>query len=205
MTETRIVELCLAENVAEAHAMLARLAEAGVSASIVGEFIGNAAGIPDLGEQVAPRVWVKAEDLGRSRDVLEQWVCKREHQACDDAPGDEGDAPEEPSAGPSCNMTRRLIQIGCWLGCGVACTGCSVGFVLMLYLSLHAAASGNHVREVVESAFIAVVCGASAVLTGLALKKNLSNLREWERRTEDKNRGDARWRTHRSPQQPNRP
>ena len=36
---------------------------------------------------------VKAEeDLRTLADVLEQWVCKREHQACDDAPGDEGDA-----------------------------------------------------------------------------------------------------------------
>ena len=41
----------------------------------------------------------------------------------------------------------------------------------MLCLSLHAAAGGSHVRDGVESAFVAVVCGASAVLTGLANKK----------------------------------
>ena len=80
-----------------------------------------------------------------------------------------------------------------------------VGFVLMLYLSLHAAASGNHVREVVESAFIAVVCGVRVLTGNPALKRTLSNLRNGNEETEEQEPRDARWRTHRSPQQPNRP
>ena len=179
MTETRIVELCSAANVAEAHALCASLEDAGVRASIVGEFVGNAAGIGHMGAPVAPRVWVRDGDLERAREVLDERVRQRQQQASEDEPGDGGDAGEEPSEEPSCNVTRRLIRIGCWLGCGSACAVSSTGFVLMFCVSLHAAGNGNQSRELVESLFLSVICGALAVLTGLALKKSISSLRAW--------------------------
>jgi hypothetical protein len=147
------------------------LADAGIRASVVGESVGNGAGIGFIGQQVAPRVWVREDDLQRARHVLERWVRECQQPVGGDVPGDEDDTTEEPSDKPSCGLTTRLIRIGRWFIGGFLCVGSSTGFVLFLYLTLRAAREGNQVRELLESAFCAAMCGALAVLAWFLLKK----------------------------------
>jgi hypothetical protein len=65
----RIVELCSAANIAEAHVPCAALEAAGIRAQVVGEMLGNAAGWLPVGETIAPRIWVRQVDLQRAGEV----------------------------------------------------------------------------------------------------------------------------------------
>ncbi|MDZ7620782.1 MAG: DUF2007 domain-containing protein [Patescibacteria group bacterium] len=69
----RIVELCSTANAFEAHALQSMLEEAGIRSCVVGELLGSGACGLSLGEIVAPRVWVRANDAIRAREAADAW------------------------------------------------------------------------------------------------------------------------------------
>jgi hypothetical protein len=85
----RIVEFCSAANAVEAYIIRALLEEAGIQARVVGDLLGNAAGMLPLGETLAPRIWVRECDAAYAREIIES----QPGQECSDCV--EGDQPSE--------------------------------------------------------------------------------------------------------------
>lgn len=113
--DERIVELCSAANSVEAAAICAALEDEDVPARIVGDVLGNAAGMLPLGQATAPRVWVRQSDLDRAREVLAARLMERDLQADDESGDDEppewdASAEPEPEALPSDVRFRFLSQ-----------------------------------------------------------------------------------------------
>jgi hypothetical protein len=170
---TRIVELCSVANAVEAHSICAILVQAGVHATVVGEFVGNAAGIGHIGGPAAPRIWVKDDDLERARGILDQWLQQRPQQGFEDSPDDGYDSTDAPPGQTSCSLTGLLIRIGCWtIGAFVILSSLAM-FALMLYEFLRALLLCNSTGDLAEFGLMAFFCVALAVLTGLLLKKRL--------------------------------
>ncbi len=66
----RIVELCSAADIAEAHGLCDLLEEEGIPARVVGEYLAGAAGSLPLGDSTSPRIWVREADLARASEFL---------------------------------------------------------------------------------------------------------------------------------------
>lgn len=111
----RIVELCSAADIFEAHALCAVLEQEEISARIVGDVLGNAAGGLPLGETIAPRVWVRQSDAARAREVIDRWLDDQETNPVewprsDTQPEWEETAEPEEDALPSDERFRFLSQ-----------------------------------------------------------------------------------------------
>jgi hypothetical protein len=149
------------------------LAREGVRADVVGEFIGNAAGLGNIGEWVAPRVWVRGEDLERARAILARWARRGPGEAAGHALGDEGWTPEEPPGEPRCDATGALLRVGFW---SLGVFGIAVAlamFAVMLREFVRALWRRGPAVGAIESALGALLCGALTVLTALVLRKRL--------------------------------
>lgn len=68
----KVVELCSASNIVEAHSFCNLLEQEGIPARIVGDVLGNVAGGVPLGEPSTPRIWVRERDQRRARELLDQ-------------------------------------------------------------------------------------------------------------------------------------
>ena len=68
----RIVELCSAANIFEAYAMRNLLDAAGIRCRVVGELLANAAGDLPLGQTIAPRIWVREQDVASAREIIDE-------------------------------------------------------------------------------------------------------------------------------------
>jgi hypothetical protein len=115
----RIVELCSAANMVEANCLCDRLAEAGIEARVVGDFLGGAAGGLPLGEATSPRVWVHQSDQARAREVIAQWQ-KEQGDRAGQWPEGEGTPPWEIPAAPEAAESEpsgfryRFLSEGFW-------------------------------------------------------------------------------------------
>ncbi len=115
IANVRIVELCSAVDIFEAHALCAVLEQEEISARIVGDVLGNAAGGLPLGETIAPRVWVRQSDAARAREVIDRWLDDQETNPVewprsDTQPEWEETAEPEEDALPSDERFRFLSQ-----------------------------------------------------------------------------------------------
>jgi hypothetical protein len=135
----RIVELCSAANCIEAHAIQALLQDNGVKSQVVGEALGGAAGCVPLGETIAPRIWVRAGDARRAREVVEEWA-KQPHE--DDADllddeqiEDDEELDEDVEPLPSDARFRWLSQ-GFFIA-GLACILFGSVWALQNWMTLH--------------------------------------------------------------------
>jgi hypothetical protein len=78
MTASGLREVYSAANIQEAQLLSAALEEAGIESRVVEDRLLNA--VPSLpAASVAPRIWVRAEDVDRARIVVEEALAR--HQA----------------------------------------------------------------------------------------------------------------------------
>ncbi|MDY0169219.1 MAG: DUF2007 domain-containing protein [Thermoguttaceae bacterium] len=69
----RIVELCSAGSVFEAHALHDALEEAGIRSQVAGDLLASS--LP-LGEITTPRIWVSEHDVPHAQEVVDAWTRK---------------------------------------------------------------------------------------------------------------------------------
>lgn len=123
MVADRVVEVYSAANAIEAQGLCALLEEEGIRAQIVGEQLGSAAGCLPLGEALAPRIWVREDDVEQARGIIQEWISQPDQQW--NWP-DEGDQQSELEEEPEDEAPRASHGRFYWLGrvfviAGVAC------------------------------------------------------------------------------------
>jgi len=72
-----VVEIYVAANSLEAHAVRNLLEAEGIEAQVVGEALEQ--GAFPAGGRLSPRVWVHGNDAARARELIEEWEGHREH------------------------------------------------------------------------------------------------------------------------------
>lgn len=70
---TDIVEIYNCANEPEARLLLALLAENGIEAKVVGEFLNGVGGEVPLSVHATPRIWANSVDRERARSVIAEW------------------------------------------------------------------------------------------------------------------------------------
>lgn len=111
----RIVELCSAAHAMEARFICETLAEAGIRAEVVGESVGNGAGIGCFGECVSPRIWVREEDLRQAAEFLQKLygpIDSQEEVQTEPTPVDADFGVSIETTAP--NPNRTVLQVGLW-------------------------------------------------------------------------------------------
>lgn len=100
-----LVEVYSASDIAEAHFVQSLLENAGIKARVVGDALS---GLPPLGEQVAPRVWVFQSDEAVAKELIAEYelVHRRPHP--------EDDAPAETWKCPNCGEEVEAEFELCW-------------------------------------------------------------------------------------------
>jgi hypothetical protein len=95
MTTDHIVEVYSAGNIVEAQALAEVLEEAGVAARVVGDMLGNAAGLlPPT--SASPRVWVRAADETRAQEIVAMWLREPQATVAAGAPSEMNEEAVEP-------------------------------------------------------------------------------------------------------------
>jgi len=76
LEDSELREVYSADNIQEAHLVRAALEEAGIEAHVVGDHLQNAMGdLPAVA--IAPRVWVRRENLEQGRKMIAEHQSRR--------------------------------------------------------------------------------------------------------------------------------
>lgn len=116
--DDRLVELCSAGNAPEAHALQALLEAEGIDSRVVGDVLGNAAGALPLGEPIAPRLWLWADDRNRARAILDERRSQPQPLWGESVEGSAQSEADEDTHSPTVHL--QLLGGGCLMA-GVAC------------------------------------------------------------------------------------
>ena len=83
----KIVEVYSARDAAEAHLLVAMLAEHEIDGRVVGESLANGAGELPVGYTCAPRIWVREEHAAAAKELMRAWERRQSAPADDTNPG----------------------------------------------------------------------------------------------------------------------